>query len=404
MPWQIISGGVTAPQGWQAAAVAAGIKPSGKDDLALIYSAHGAIAAGTFTTNLVRAACVDYNAEIIGQGQPLRAIIVNAGNANAATGEQGVKAVLETARIFGDLLGCPANEILTASTGVIGVPLPIAKIEAAAANLVHNLSPTGSDQAAGAMLTTDLVPKTIALEAEIEGCTIRVGAIAKGSGMIHPNMATLLAFVTSDCAVDPQVWQRLVREANAVSFNQITVDGDTSTNDMLLALTNGQAGNPPITDEHSPAGQLLGQMLTTVCIDLAKKIARDGEGATKLIEVRVEGALTPEDARQVARTVAGSSLFKAAVFGCDPNWGRIAAAAGRAGVPFDPECLAIWLGDSQLLKAGQPLVFDRLQAVTYLKNELVQVRLHLGAGRAIGTAWGCDLTYDYVRINGEYTT
>jgi glutamate N-acetyltransferase / amino-acid N-acetyltransferase len=402
--WQVIPGGVTAPQGWLAAGIPAHIKPSGKTDLALIFSRTPAIGAGVFTTNLVRAACVDYDADLILQGLPLHGVVVNAGCANAATGEQGVRAVHETAQIFAQALGVRPSEILTASTGVIGVQLPMEKIQAAAPALVAALNDQGSEKAAEAILTTDLIPKTMALEATLDGYPIRVGAIAKGSGMIHPQMATLLGFITTDCAVDGSVWQSLLAQANEVSFNQITVDGDTSTNDLLLALTNGQAGNPLITDIHSPAAQLLGGMLTEVCIDLAKKVARDGEGATKLIEIQVEGALTAEDARCVARTVASSSLFKAAVFGCDPNWGRIAAAAGRAGVPFDPDKLAIWLGDIQLMKHGQPLGFDKAAATEYLRQKDVLVRLHLGTGRGQGTAWGCDLTYEYVRINGEYTT
>ncbi|WP_245395575.1 bifunctional glutamate N-acetyltransferase/amino-acid acetyltransferase ArgJ [Anthocerotibacter panamensis] len=403
-PWRVISGGVTAPKGWLAGGIASGIKPSGKPDLTLILSDMPAVAAGVFTTNLVRAACVDYNRNLMAQGGEVRAIVVNAGNANAATGQAGVAAVHTTAQIFADLLGTAPDTILTASTGVIGVLLPVEKIAQAAMQLVAGVSPTGSSQAAQAILTTDLVEKTMALEAEIEGVTVRMGAIAKGSGMIHPNMATLLAFITCDAAVDRDLWRKLLQQANACSFNQITVDGDTSTNDMLLALSNGAAGNPTIHDPASPAAQVLGGMLTAICIDLAKKVARDGEGATKLVEILVDGAATEADARQVARTVAGSSLFKAALFGCDPNWGRIAAAAGRAGVAFDANQLAIWLGDIQLMEHGEPLRFDRPAAVQYLKQDPVSVRIGLGQGTGQGRAWGCDLTYDYVRINGEYTT
>ncbi|WP_287127904.1 bifunctional glutamate N-acetyltransferase/amino-acid acetyltransferase ArgJ [Candidatus Cyanaurora vandensis] len=399
-----IEGGVTAPLGWQAGAVAAGIKPSGKLDLILICSDQPAVTAGVFTTNLVRAASVDYDEQRLAQESHGRAIVINAGNANAATGQAGVEAVTQTAQIFAELLNLDPAEILVASTGVIGVPLPMAKIQQAAPQLVTTLSPTGSELAAQAILTTDLTVKTRALEANIDGHPVRMGAIAKGSGMIHPNMATLLAFITCDAAVEPDLWRDLLRAANTVSFNQITVDGDTSTNDLVLALSNGRAENPTVTDPASLAARLLGEMLTTLCIDLAKMVARDGEGATKLVEVQVTGARDAQSARQVARTVASSSLFKAALFGCDPNWGRIAAAAGRAGVPFAPQRLAVWLGEVQLMAEGTPLPFDRPAAVTYLKNPTVLVRLDLGGGQGQGTAWGCDLTYDYVRINGEYTT
>jgi len=402
--WRVISGSVTAPVGWRAAGLAAGIKPSGKTDLALLVSEVPAVVAGVFTTNQVRAASVDYDETLLTQTTHAQAVVVNAGNANAATGAQGVRAVHRTAELFAAGLGIDTSAVLVASTGVIGVQLPMDKIETAMPPLIAALSPTGGEAAAQAILTTDLTLKTIALEAEIDGFTLRIGAMGKGSGMIHPDMATLLGFITCDAAVEVGLWRQLLREANAQSFNQITVDGDTSTNDLVLALSNGQAGNPVISDPASPEAVLLGDLLKAVCMDLAKKIARDGEGATKLVEIQVTGAGTDTAARRVARTVAGSSLFKAALFGCDPNWGRIAAAAGRAGVPFDPTKLAIWLGAIQLMDQGTPLAFDRPAAVNYLKGDPVLVRLDLGQAQGTGTAWGCDLTYEYVRINGEYTT
>jgi glutamate N-acetyltransferase / amino-acid N-acetyltransferase len=403
--WRTISGGVTAAKGFYAGGIAAGIKPSGKPDLVLIGSEIDAVAAGTFTRNAFRAACVDIDEQRVRAQATMRAIVVNAGNANAATGEEGIAAVYETAEIFARLLEVNPEKILVASTGVIGVPLPMQKIRKHASRLVAEVSTGGgSDQAAEAILTTDLIEKTIALEGEIAGQTVRIGGIAKGSGMIHPNMATLLGFITSDVAVEKSLWQELLSRAIEISFNQITVDGDTSTNDMILALANGAAGNPLISDAQSPEASTLEQMLTAVCIDLAKKVARDGEGATKIVEVQVTGAEDDLAARLVARTVVGSSLVKSAFFGMDPNWGRIAAAAGRAGVSFQVKDLAIWLGDFHLMERGEPLEFDREAASEYLRREEVVVQVGLGAGSGTGTAWGCDLSYDYVRINAEYTT
>jgi glutamate N-acetyltransferase/amino-acid N-acetyltransferase len=278
--------------------------------------------------------------------------------------------------------------------------------------LVSELSETGGDAASKSIITTDLVPKAIALETQIDGRPVRIGGISKGSGMIHPNMATMLAFITCDAAVSTSLWQQMLSRAADKTFNQITVDGDTSTNDSLIALANGQSRTPAIT-EASANAQKLEAMLTAVCEYLAKAIARDGEGATCLIEVQVSGASDNEAARKIARTIAGSSLVKSAIFGRDPNWGRIAGAAGRAGVTFNQEDLQIKLGNFLLMENGQPLPFDRaaasqyLKAATegaYLKEDTVLIGVCVGNGSGIGTAWGCDLSYDYVRINAEYTT
>lgn len=295
------------------------------------------------------------------------------------------------------------------------------RIETHLPQLVEELTPTGSDLAAQAITTTDLVTKSIALEARIGDRPVRLGGIAKGSGMIHPNMATMLAFITCDAAVSPHLWQQMVSRAADQSFNQITVDGDTSTNDTLLALANGQSRTPAIT-EMGPEAERLEAMLTQVCTHLAKAIARDGEGATCLIEVQVTGATDDKSARQVAKTIAGSMLVKSAIFGRDPNWGRIAAAAGRAGVPFHPDNLQIKLGDFLLMENGQPLPCDRAAASAYLKNQAQQssipfeqaiaqsidhpvaISVRIGNGPGSGQAWGCDLSYDYVKINAEYTT
>jgi glutamate N-acetyltransferase/amino-acid N-acetyltransferase len=422
MAWHEISGGITAPKGYKAAGIRAGLKPSGLPDLALILSDVEAIAAGVFTTSQVRAACVDYCKQRLQAKPSARAILCNAGQANAATGSQGWLDALECAMALGQALSIPSESVLLASTGVIGKRILMEKIHTGIPQLIAEASETGGDAAAQAIMTTDLVAKSIALETTMGDRPVRIGGIAKGSGMIHPNMATMLAFVTCDAAVSPGLWQQMLSRAADKSFNQITVDGDTSTNDCLIALANGQSRTPAITEMGAEA-EKLEAMLTAVCQHLAKAIARDGEGATCLIEVQVSGAIDEKAARQVAKTIAGSSLVKAAIFGRDPNWGRIAAAAGRAGVPFEQEQLRIQLGDFLLMENGQPLNFDRAAASAYLKQkaakqspvetvsagdrfleETVIINVSIGSGSGAGIAWGCDLSYDYVKINAEYTT
>ena len=410
--WQEISGGVTAPRGYRAAGITAGLKPSGLPDLALIVSDVDAIAAGVFTTNQVCAAPVTYCRQRLQAKASARAILINAGQANAATGEQGWRDAQESANALGQALNIPADSVLIASTGVIGQRIRMDALISGIPQLVEALSEAGSDSAAQSIMTTDLVPKTIALETTIGDRTVRIGGICKGSGMIHPNMATLLAFVTCDAAVSTTLWQQMLSRAADKSFNQITVDGDTSTNDTLIALANGQSRTAAIT-EMGPEAEKLEAMLTAVCQHLAKAIARDGEGATCLIEVQVSGASDDKAARQIARSIAGSSLVKSAIFGRDPNWGRIAAAAGYAGVPFDQENLRVQLGDFLLMENGQPLAFDRAAASNYLKQaaagaylkeDTVLISVSVGNGHGTGKAWGCDLSYDYVKINAEYTT
>ncbi len=445
--WHEISGGVTAPKGYRAAGIKAGLKPSGLPDLALILSDVDAIAAGVFTTSQVRAACVDYCRQLLQAKPSARAILCNAGQANAATGSQGWLNALESAMLLGQAFGIPSESILLASTGVIGQQIKMEAMRSGIPQLVAAVSDTGSDAAASAIVTTDLVTKSIALETTMGDRPVRIGGICKGSGMIHPNMATLLAFVTCDAVVSPALWQQMLSRAADKSFNQITVDGDTSTNDALIALANGQSRTPAITEMGAEA-EKLEAMLTAVCQHLAKAIARDGEGATCLIEVQVSGATDEKAARQVAKTIVGSALFKSAVFGRDPNWGRIAAAAGRAGVPFEQENLRIMLGDFLLMENGQPLAFDRVAASNYmkqkassvvpnqgveklsvnssndlllvedgesvpfersaanryLKDDTILISVCIGNGSGTGTAWGCDLSYDYVKINAEYTT
>jgi len=407
IPWQPIGGGVTAPEGFQAAAVTAGLKASGKPDLSLLLAPEGAVCAGTFTTSLVRAACVDLCAErLAASGGRARAVLSNSGQANACTGDRGLIDSQRATQALADRLGLAAEEVLICSTGVIGVPIPMDTLLAGLDPLVAALGPEGGAAAATAILTTDLIDKQIALEADLGGRRVRIGGMAKGSGMIHPNMATMLGYLSCDAGVPAEVWQAMVGRAVERSFNAITVDGDTSTNDTFLAFAAGS----PLGPEHFEA---LEAGLTAVSQHLAKAIARDGEGATCLIEVQVEGAANEAGARAIARTVCSSSLVKCAVHGRDPNWGRIVAAAGRAGVPFQPDAVALWLGDHQLMAAGQPLPFDRTAASQYLRDraagaylvdDTVQIRMQVGDGPGRGRAWGCDLSDQYVRINADYTT
>jgi len=396
--WQSVPGGVTAPAGFLAAGITAGLKASGRPDLALVLAPEGAVCAGTFTTSLVRAASVDLCAERLqASGGRARAVVINSGQANACTGDRGLIDSLRITAAVADRLGLAADEVLISSTGVIGVPIAMDTLLAGLEPLLAALGPDGGDAAAQAILTTDLVDKQIALEADLGGRTVRIGGMAKGSGMIHPAMATMLGYLTCDAGVPATVWEAMVRRAVDRSFNAITVDGDTSTNDTFLAFAAGE----PLAAEHHDA---LEAGLTLVAQHLARAIARDGEGATCLIEVQVEGVADGAGARTIARTVCGSSLVKCAVHGRDPNWGRIVAAAGRAGVAFDPEVVALWLGEHQLMAAGQPLAFDRAAASQYLRHDPVVIRLQLGSGPGAGVAWGCDLSDQYVRINADYTT
>jgi glutamate N-acetyltransferase/amino-acid N-acetyltransferase len=410
--WQVINGSVTAPKGFKAAGIIAGLKPSGAPDLALIFSETEAIAAGVFTTSQVRAACVDYCRQRLQDKASARAILCNAGQANAGTGEQGWQDALETARLLGQELNINPDAVLLASTGVIGQRIKMDALRQGIPQVVAAATADGGDNAAKAIITTDLVTKSIALETIIDDRPVRIGGIAKGSGMIHPNMATMLSFITCDAAVATHLWQEMLKRAVDKSFNQITVDGDTSTNDTVIALANGQSRTAAITEMGKNA-EKLEAMLTAVCQHLAKAIARDGEGATCLIEIQVSGAPSNQAACQVAKTIAGSSLVKSAIFGRDPNWGRIAAAAGRAGVKFHQDELGIKLGDFVLMENGQPLEFDRQAASNYLRqaaegaylqDDTVLISVCLGNGSGTGTAWGCDLSYDYVKINAEYTT
>jgi len=388
-----IPGGVTAARGFTAGAATAGLKPSGATDLALVASDRPAALAGVFTTNIVKAAPVLLCRERVASGQG-QAVIINSGNANACTGEGGLSAAERMAGAAATRLGIAADQVLVLSTGVIGVPLPVERVEAALPALT--LAPDGGDAAARAIMTTDTRPKTAAVEVETAETTVRIGGMAKGSGMICPTMATMLAVITTDAVVAPAALQLHLATAAARSFNRIDVDGDMSTNDTVLVLANGASG-ATLPDESFAAA------LQEVCTSLARQVAADGEGATKLIEATVTGAATERDAEGIARSIVGSSLTKAAMYGNDPNWGRIMCAAGYSGVRFDPDAAHLTVQDIPLF-GGMPLPFDRAAASAALRATEVRIVLDLGAGDAQATAWGCDLTPQYVHINADYTT
>ena len=406
--------GVTAPLGFLASGAAAGLRSSSdRPDLALVFCPDGAVAAaGVFTQNLVCAAPVTYSKEVLGKpGNTVSAVLINAGQANAATGSLGWQDAIDSAAELSKCLGIPADEALLQSTGVIGQRIKVEEMFGAIPKVVEDLSDTdaAAKDCATAITTTDLVYKSTAIQVEIDGRVVTLGGMCKGSGMIHPNMATMLGVVTCDVDIDNKLWQKMLKEATDESFNQISVDGDTSTNDTVVALASGKAGNSKIADETSSEAKLLQRALTALCQGLCKMIAWDGEGANVLMEVIVEGADSREDARKIARSISSSSLAKSAIFGQDPNWGRIACAAGYAGPKFDVNSLDIALGETKLMEKGQPLPFDAEAASAYLKAQIdvrgvVQIHVKVGEGHGAGVAWGCDLSYDYVKINAEYTT
>ncbi|MBC7084331.1 MAG: bifunctional glutamate N-acetyltransferase/amino-acid acetyltransferase ArgJ [Firmicutes bacterium] len=399
--WQEIPGGVTAPMGFRAAGLHCGIKRA-RPDLALIVSDVPAASAGVFTTNRVKAAPVLVSMEHLRSGR-CRAVVVASGNANACTGPKGLEDARAMASVTGEALGIPPGEVVVASTGVIGVPMPIEKVCAGIRLAAAALEPGGSRAAAEAILTTDRTVKEVAVEGKIGGHPVRIGGIAKGSGMIHPNMATMLAFVTTDAAISPGMLRRALVRSVERSFNMITVDGDTSTNDMAVALASGLAGNPTIISEGSDF-DAFAEGLDYVTGRLARMIVEDGEGATRVIRVEVHGARTEKDARQIARTIASSNLVKTAVFGADPNWGRVLAAAGRAGVDFDANLADVFIGDVLVARAGAAVDFDEARARDALASREVLIAVDLHAGFESACAYTCDLTYEYVRINASYRT
>ena len=324
-------------------------------------------------------------------------MVVNSGCANACTGEQGLADALEMTELAARHIGVSPEDVLVASTGVIGVTLPMERIRAAMPKIV--LSAEGGHDLARAIMTTDTVPKEVAVKAD----DFIIGGMAKGAGMIHPDLATLLCFLTTDAAVDADFLRQALRKAVDISFNMVSIDGDSSTNDTVLIMANGMAGGKPIT-KGSRRAEVFQQALNKVCIHLARAIARDGEGATKLIEVNVSGAASVGDARLAARTIVSSSLVKAAVHGSDPNWGRVLAAAGRSGAALEPDKLELYIGDICVVKDGAPVPFDKKEVVKHLDGKEVYIALNLNLGNAEATAWGCDLSEEYVKINAEYTT
>ncbi|MGI9861108.1 bifunctional ornithine acetyltransferase/N-acetylglutamate synthase [Moorella naiadis] len=400
---QPVAGGITAPRGFVAAGVHAGLKKD-KLDLALIVSEVPATAAAVYTRNRVKAAPLLVTAEHLKSGGA-RAIVANSGNANACTGERGYRDAREMAAVTAAAVGCEPWQVVVASTGVIGVPLPMDKITAGIEAAAAGLAVEGGGDAAAAILTTDTRIKEIAVQLPLGGATVTIAGIAKGSGMIHPNMGTMLCFLTTDVAIEPEDLKQALRTVVDRTFNMVTIDGDTSTNDMAVILANGCADNAPLTiEEHA----VFRNGLEYVCRYLARLIARDGEGASKLITVEVHGAATEMAARQVARAVAGSNLVKSAIFGADANWGRIICAAGYSGAEIDPEKIDIYLasraGREAMTAGGEPLPFSEEKAAAILKEDEITIILDLNQGAAAATAWGCDLTYDYVKINASYRT
>ncbi len=396
-----IDGGVTAAQGFKAAGVRCGIKQTGPD-LAVIYSELGCSAAGVFTTNAFKAASVIINTERLQSGRA-RAVVVNSGNANACTGGRGVQDALHICDYAGGLLGIDSNEVLNASTGIIGVPLPMDKIEAGVREAVEKLSSEGWESASRAIMTTDTVPKTAAYELEIGGKRVRVGGMCKGAGMICPNMATMLCFITTDAVISAALLRDSLRSNAECSFNSLTVDGDMSTNDSMIVLANGASGCPEIKKD-TPEWEAFDKALGQVCRELAIACAKDGEGATKYVEVRVVNALSYGDAKLAAMTIANSPLVKTAIFGEDPNWGRVLCAAGRSGAEAVPEKTSLYFGDVKIVENGEPLRVDADVARQPMLEKELAITLDLGLGEECATAFTCDFSYDYVKINAEYHT
>ncbi len=398
----IASGTVTSPKGFHAGATDAGIKEKAKDslDLGILFSEVPCVATALFTTNKIKAAPVVLCQQRLKSGRAV-AVVVNSGCANAFTGEQGLADAAEMAALAANSIGAAPEDTLAASTGVIGQPLPMKLIKTGISQIVF--ANDGGHELAKAMMTTDTVPKETAVAARIGDSEFTIGGVAKGSGMIHPDLATMFCFLTTDAAVELDFLRSALRKAVDVSFDMISVDGDTSPSDMVLIMANGLAGNKPISPGSRQADTFQ-QALDRVCIYLAKAIAGDGEGATKLIEVTVNGATSAAEARLAARTVVSSPLVKAAVHGADPNWGRIIVAAGRSGVELVESNIDLYIGDVSVVKGGRPLPFSEQSVVRVLKQSEVPITLHLNLGTASATAWGCDLSEEYVTINSQYMT
>ncbi len=403
---------VTYARGFRAGTAACGIKaftagataiPSGqKDDLCVIHSIHPCDAGGVFTTNKVKSATVVID-QLHLQRNRVQAVTINSGNANACTGAQGFRDALLMAKLSADRLDLDPDQVLVSSTGVIGRYLPMDAVKAGIAEACAHLDPGTGEAAARAIMTTDTVPKTAQLELNVGGATVRVGGMSKGSGMIHPNLATMLAYITTDAAVEPGLMARLVKPVADRSFNQVTVDGDSSTNDTFLILANGAAANDPIA-AGTPEAKALEEALLEVARRLARAIARDGEGATKLITVKVVDAASEDDARMHARAVAKSSLVKAAVHGGDPNWGRIVCALGYSGAELALDRLHLTIGGLVVFERGSGVAVDLAAVRKAFEQPEIEIVATLGLGEGKAEAWGCDLSEEYVRINAEYTT
>ena len=407
MSYKIIEGGVTAPTGYSASSTAAGIKYQGRTDMALVYTDELATAAGVYTTNVVKAAPVLWDKAITDSDEKVRAIVVNSGIANACTGEEGMAICKATGEAVASMTGDKPENVLVGSTGVIGMQINTEKIVAGAKKLVETKAKglEAGTLASKAIMTTDTINKEIAVEFEIAGTKVTMGAMSKGSGMIHPNMCTMLGYVTTDCAIEKTLLQKALSEIVQDTFNMITVDGDTSTNDTLIVLANGCAGNIEIKAEGEDYNTFK-EALYFVCEHLAKKMAGDGEGATALFEAKVVNAKCKADAKLMARSVVGSNLSKAAIFGHDANFGRFLCAMGYSGAQFDQNDVELFFeskaGRMCVFKFGVPQKFDEEEATKILSEEAVTIYIDMHEGDAAATAWGCDLSYDYVKINADY--
>lgn len=405
--WDLIPGGVTAPKGFQAASAQAQIKYKDRTDMALIYSESPCVSAGVFTTNVVKAAPVLWDRELVQSGDSIHAVIINSGIANACTGKEGMDYCLETAQAAAEAFNVEPKNVLVASTGVIGMQLPMDRIKEGIDLLAGSKedSITAGDEAAKAIMTTDTVEKQMAVSFMIGNKKCRMGGMCKGSGMIHPNMCTMLAFITTDVSITKELLQKALSEDVQDTFNMISVDGDTSTNDTLVILSNAQAGNPQIKEEGEDY-KIFCEALRAITSSLSKKIAGDGEGATALVEMHVKGAATKDGARTLARSVICSSLTKAAIAGHDANWGRILCALGYSGEDFDPEKVDLFIkssaGDIQIVKKGKATDYSEDEATEILSRPEVTITADMHMGKEEATAYGCDLTVEYVKINGDY--
>ena len=405
--WKLVNDDADTPTGFSFAGISAGLKDSKKKDLALILAPENSICSGLFTQSIVRASCVDICEQRIQKSSGhIRAILINSGQANACTGDIGIQHTLIATKKISQLLGIKEEEVLMCSTGVIGVPIPIKDLVNNLPDLVKKLKINNLQNAAEAILTTDLVEKKVTIEAYIEDRKVKISGFAKGSGMIYPNMATMLAFLTCDVGIEKKEWDKMISISVKKSFNAISVDGETSTNDAFIGINAGKTIDKKFLSSIQSG-------IDIVCQNLAKNIARDGEGANCLLEVLVDGAKNNADAINLAKSICNSSLVKTAIHGCDPNWGRIISAAGNAGIYFDLNLVDLYIGDFQILKKGKLNKYDSQKVTTYIRTrmngkylveDIVLVSLNLNSGNGKGIAWGCDLSEKYVQINSEYTT